>query len=100
MMYNKGKENTEHPSLLRDFTSSRKQKNENALKYAGDSAKKSIDEGLKQASNFMKDADNGTKFEDVQTASVKWKLANDSNNKKLSNIAMKEMIGHLSKENK
>ena len=101
-MYNKSKENTgiKQPATLRDFTSSWKQKNENALKYAGDSVKKSVDTGLKEASNFMRDADEGTKFEDVQTASVKWKLANDSNNKKLSNIAMKEMIGHLSKENK
>ena len=102
MMYNKSKENTgiKQPTTLRDFTSSWKQKNESALKYAGDSAKKSVDVGLKEASNFMKDADEGTKFEDVQTASVKWNLANDSNNKKLSNIAIKEMIGHLSKENK
>ena len=102
LMYNKSKGNTgiKQPATLRDFTSSWKQKNENALKYAGDSVKKSVDTGLKEASNFMRDADEGTKFEDVQTASVKWKLANDSNNKKLSNIAMKEMIGHLSKENK
>ena len=102
MMYNGNNQNTgiKQPATLRDITSSWKQKNENALKYAGDSAKKTIDAGLKQASDFMKDADKGTKFENVQTASVKWNLANDSNNKKLSNIAMKEMIGHLSKENK
>ena len=83
MMYNKKKENTgiKQPTALGDFASSWKQKNENALKYAGDSAKKSIDEGLKQASDFMKDADEGPKFEDVQTASVKWGLGIDANQK-------------------
>ncbi len=48
----------------------------------------------------MKDADEGTNFEDVQSASVKWRLANDSNNAELSKKASMEMIGHLSKENK
>ena len=46
------------------------------FKYAGDSAKKSVDKGLKEAPSYMKDADEGTSFADVQTASVKRTLMN------------------------
>ena len=48
----------------------------------------------------MQDTDEGTYFGDVQTASVKRHLAKDSNNEKLYNASMMEMIGHLSKDNK
>ena len=48
----------------------------------------------------MQDADEGTSFEDVQTASVKRRLANDANDNKLYNASMMELIGHLSKDNK
>lgn len=100
--YNKIKENNaiKQPTALRDFASQWKQKNQNALKYAGDLAKKSINAGLEEAKSFMKDADEGTSFEKVQDASVKWKLAQDSNNAKLLKNAQNEMIGHLSKENR
>ncbi len=50
--------------------------------------------------DYMQDADEGTSFENVQTASVKRHLAKDSNNDKLFNASIMEMIGHLSKENK
>ena len=48
----------------------------------------------------MQDTDEGTYFGDVQTASVKRHIAKDSNNEKLYNASMMEMIGHLSKDNK
>ena len=48
----------------------------------------------------MQDADEGTSFENVQTASVKRHLANDANDNKLYNVSMMELIGHLSKDNK
>lgn len=70
------------------------------LKYAGDKAKESIDKGLDDAYVFMKDADSGTKFQDVQNASVKRQLAIDANDSKLEKLAANEMIGHLSDENK
>ena len=44
------------------------------------------------------DADEGTYFTDVQTASVKRHLAKDANDNKLHNSASMEMIGHLSNE--
>ena len=44
----------------------------------------------------MKDADEGTSFENVQTASVKRHLSNDANDDKLLNASIMEMIGHLS----
>ena len=101
-LYNKNKENNgiKQPSAVTDFAQKWKDKNQSVLKYAGDSAKKSINAGLDEVNSFMKDADEGTSFEKVQDASVKWKLANDANNNKLANSAMREMIGHLSKENK
>ena len=46
----------------------------------------------------MRDADEGTTFADVQTASVKQNLAKDANDNKLHNSALMEMIGHLSNE--
>lgn len=102
ILYNKNRENTGivQPRSLRDFSSRWKEKNQNALKYAGDLAKESIEKGLADAKIFMKDADDGTSFEKVQDASVKWMLAQDSNNPQLLKIAQNEMIGHLSTENK
>ena len=88
------------PVPLRNFTSQWKQKNQDALKYAGDLTKESINKGLEEASSFMKDSDEGTSFEKVQDASLKWRLAQDSNNPNLLKKAQNEMIGHLSKENK
>ena len=61
---------------------------------------KSINSGLYEAPDYMQDSDEGTSFEDVQTASVKRHLANDANDDKLYNAAMMELIGHLSKDNK
>ena len=100
IMYNKNKENTLSITPLTDFAKQWKEKNQSALKYAGDSAKKSIHAGLNEAPSFMADADEGTYFGDVQTASVKRHLAKDSNNEKLYNASMMEVIGHLSKDNK
>lgn len=100
VLYNESKENNVIKNPVTDFAKAWEEKNQSVLKYAGDSAKKSINAGLEEASSFMKDADEGTSFEKVQDASVKWKLANDSNNSKLSNSAMHELIGHLSSENK
>ncbi len=71
-----------------------------SLKYAGDRAKKSIVQGLMEASSYIKDASPDTNFTDVQTASVKRSLAKDANDKGLYNSAVMEMIGHLSRENK
>ncbi len=62
--------------------------------------KKSIHAGLDEAPSYMQDADEGTSFENVQTASVKRHLAKDANADKLFNASIMEMIGHLSKENK
>jgi len=100
IIYNKNKENTLSITPLTDFAKQWKEKNKDALKYAGDSAKKSIHAGLSEAPSFMADADEGTYFGDVQTASVKRHLAKDSNNEKLYNASMMELIGHLSKDNK
>ena len=85
---------------LTDFAKQWKEKNQGLFKYAGDVAKNSVDKGLKEAHDYMQDADEGTSFEDVQTASVKRHLANDANDDKLYNAAMMELIGHLSKDNK
>ncbi len=75
-------------------------KNKGALKYAGDSTKESVEKGLSEAPTYMKDAEPGTNFTDVQTASVKRSLAKDANDKGLYNSAVMEMIGLLSTENK
>ena len=105
ILYNKGSNKMENtgimkPVPLRNFTSQWKQKNQDVLKYAGDSTKESVNKGLEEANSFMKDADESTSFEKVQDASVKWRLAHDSNNQNLLKKAQHEMIGHLSKENK
>ena len=84
--YNKDKKNTGTITPSTDFESQWKEKNQDLFKYAGDSAKKSVDKGLKEAPSYMKDADEGTSFENVQTASVKRTLAQDSNNDKLPAI--------------
>ena len=99
-MYNEGKKNDLFGTSLPDFAKQWEEKNQGALKYAGDSAKKSIHAGLEEAPSYMQDADEGTSFADVQNASVKRQLAKDSNNNKLHNSALMEMIGHLSKNNK
>ena len=98
--YNENKKNTSTITPSTDFESQWKEKNQGLLKYAGDGAKKSVDKGLKEAPDYMKDADEGTNFADVQTASVKRHLANDVNDEKLLNASVMEMIGHLSKDNK
>ena len=59
-----------------------------------------MDTGHKKVPTVMKDANEGTSFEDVVTASVKRHLANDANDNKLYNASMMELIGHLSKDNK
>ena len=105
ILYNKGSNKMENtgimkPLPLRNFTYQWNQKNQDALKYAGDSTKESVNKGLEEANSFMKDADEGTSFEKIQDASVKWRLAQDSNNPNLLKKAQHEMIGHLSKENK
>ena len=100
IMYNKDRNHAPFKTPSTDFVSQWKDKNQGLLKYAGDRAKKSIHAGLKEAPDFMRDADEGTSFENVQTASVKRRLANDANDSKLYNSATMEMIGHLSKENK
>ncbi len=71
-----------------------------SLKYAGDSAKESVKNGLNEAPSYMKDAEPSTNFTDVQTASVKRSLAKDANDQGLYNSAVMEMIGLLSTENK
>ena len=98
--YNKDKKNTGTITPSTNFESQWKEKNQGLFKYAGDSTKKSIDAGLNEAPDYMQDADKGTSFENVQTASVKRHLAKDSNNDKLHQSALMEMIGHLSRENK
>ena len=100
IMYNKDRNHAPFKTPSTDFVSQWKEKNQGLLKYAGDRAKKSIHAGLKEAPDFMRDADEGTSFENVQNASVKRRLANDANDSKLYNSATMEMIGHLSKENK
>ena len=100
IMYNKDRNYAPFKPPATDPLSQWKEKNQGLLKYAGDRAKKSINAGLEEASDFMRDADEGTSFENVQTASVKRRLANDANDSKLYNSATMEMIGHLSKENK
>ena len=99
-MYNKDKKNTGTITPSTDFESKWKEKNQELFKYAGDGAKKSVDKGLKETHDYMRDADERTRFEEVQTASVKRHLANDANDDKLYNAAMMELIGHLSKDNK
>ncbi|MBR0278111.1 MAG: hypothetical protein IJQ50_06605 [Clostridia bacterium] len=99
IVYNNIRNNTSATSAT-DYASQWKEKNKLFLKYAGDGAKKSIDKGLKEAPLFMRDAGEGTSFENVQTASVKRQLANDANNHDLYNSSMMEMIGYLSDENK
>ena len=99
-MYNKYRNHAPFKTSSKDFVSQWKDKNQGLLKYAGDRAKKSINAGLEEAPDFMRDADEGTSFENVQNASVKRRLANDANDSKLYNSATMEMIGHLSKENK
>ena len=100
IMYNENKKSTPSITPITDFASKWKEDNKELFKYAGDSAKASVDKGLDEAPSYMKDADEGTSFENVQTASVKRNLAQDSNNDKLHQSALMEMIGHLSKENK
>ena len=100
VMYNKDKKNTGTITPSTDFSKQWKEKNQGLFKYAGDCAKDSVDKGLKEAHDYMQDADKGTSFEDVQTASVKRHLSNDANDDKLYNAAMMELIGHLSKDNK
>ena len=99
-MYNKDKKNTGTITPSTDFESQWKEKNQGLFKYAGDGAKKSVDKGLKEAHDYMQDADEGTSFENVQTASVKRHLANDANDNKLYNASIMEMIGNLNKDNK
>ncbi|MBQ6906766.1 MAG: hypothetical protein IJQ28_00165, partial [Clostridia bacterium] len=77
-----------------------KRTKEMELRYAGDSARESVEKGLKESSDFMKDAPEGTDYGKVQTASVKWRLANDTDNKELQKSAFDELTGHLSSENK
>ena len=100
IMYNKDRKNTAVNTPVTDFAKQWEDKHKDAFKYAGDSTKKSIDAGLKEAPDYMRDADEGTSFENVLTASVKRHLAQDSNNDKLHQSALMEMIGHLSRENK
>ena len=83
-----------------DLDDAWKSDHEKELRYAGDSARESVDKGLKETSKFMKDAPEGTNYSDVQSASVKWSLANDTNNKELKQSAFDELTGLLSTENK
>lgn len=55
VMYNNGKESTSVSDTL--LSQNWKEKNKDSMRYAGDSAKKSIDAGLKEALDFMRDAD-------------------------------------------
>ncbi len=98
--YNGNKEIKPTISPSTDFAKQWEEKHKDTFKYAGDSAKKSIHAGLNEAPDYMKDADEGTSFENVQTASVKRHLAKDANDDKLFNASIMEMIGHLSRENK
>ena len=77
-----------------------KSEHEKELRYAGDSARESVDKGLKETSKFMKGAPEGTNYSDVQSASVKWSLAGDTNNKELQQSAFDELTGLLSTVNK
>lgn len=93
--YNKDIGNTTY-----DLDDAWKSDHEQELRYAGDSARESVDKGLKETKKFMKDAPEGTNYSDVQSASVKWSLANDTNNKELKQSAFDELTGLLSTENK
>ena len=77
-----------------------KSKNNELLKYIGDDTKKSIDKGLLEAKDFISDAYDEADLEKIYDASVKWRLAADSQNDELCTSARNEMIGHLSEENK
>lgn len=54
------------------------------MKYAGDGALQSVSRGLQDAKDFMRDADGGVNFSDVQTSAVKRRLASDAHNSALS----------------
>lgn len=83
-----------------DLDDAWKNDHEKELRYAGDSARESVDKGLKETAKFMKDAPDGTNYSDVQSASVKWSLAHDTDNKELKQSAFDELTGLLSTENK
>ena len=101
--YNDYKERTENKNSKSMFTLSFddwKKKNRDVIKYAGDGTMDSIKEGFADTSKFMKDAGESSNLEDVENASIKWKLAYDSGDSKLCEAARNEMIGCLSDENK
>ena len=95
LSYNKDSNTTSY-----DLDDAWKNDHEKELRYAGDSARESVDKGLKETPKFMKDAPEGTNYSDVQSASVKWSLANDTDNKELKQSAFDELTGLLSTENK
>ena len=97
---NDNKYNSNTKTSDTDYAEQWMNKNQGLLRYAGDRAKKSINAGLAEAPSYMKDATEDTSFEKVQDTAVKRSLANDANDTKLYNLAVNEMIGHLSSENK
>ena len=97
---NDNKYNSNTKTSDTDYAEQWMNKNQGLLRYAGDRAKKSINAGLAEAPSYMKDATEDTSFEKVQDTAVKRSLASDANDTKLYNLAVNEMIGHLSSENK
>lgn len=97
---NDNKYNSEMKTSDTDYAEQWMNKNQGLLRYAGDRAKKSINAGLAEAPSYMKDAKDDTSFEKVRDTAVKRSLAKDANDSKLYNLAVNEMIGHLSSDNK
>ena len=79
VMYNKNKQKDLFSTPITDFAKQWKEKNQGLFNYAGDGAKNSVDKGLKETHDYMRDADERTRFEEVQTASVKRYLQTKGN---------------------
>ena len=92
--------NKDNNTTTYDLKDAWKSDHEKELRYAGDSARESVDKGLDYVPKFMKDAPEGTDYGKVQSASVKLSLANDTNDNELKQSAFDELTGLLSTVNK
>ena len=76
-------------------------KNSDAIKYAGDGAINSIKKASKDYINkYLKDAPEETDKDELFGSIAKWQLARDANDEKRGRVAMNNIIGHMSTENK
>lgn len=76
-------------------------KNSDAIRFAGDGVINSIKRASKDYLNkYLKDAPEATDKDELLSSIVKWQLARDANDDKRGKVAMNNIIGHMSTENK